>query len=931
MSYISYDERIRRGFAKIDTDLETLLGCLGEVLEQAGASDVAAHLPWFPRNAKGENEAAEPADIFDQRHALAHSIAFQLLNMVEENTASHMRRAVESANGIGHETALWGRRLVELRDAGWTGEQLAGILHLTQVEPVLTAHPTESKRVTIIQRHRDLYRALTRRAHADLTPVERERTDSDIRTLIELLWRTGEIVLQKPTVDTERAAQLHYFDTVFPASLALVDQRLRSAWAAAGFDPTLIEDVTRLPRLSFGTWVGGDRDGHPLVTADVTRRTLSELRAGALRAVARSLHTLRGQLSLSDMLQPAPASLEKLTLAVAERLSPARVAALRARNPNEPWRQALSMMIASLPSVTGASSALTPYTRAQELFADLQALRATLVEGGARRLAVQCVDPVLRNLDVFGFHLAVLDIRQNSTVHERAIEQLLQAAGVADWQFTSWDETRRRAFLSEQLLSPNIFDVPAFPEDTDAGRVLASLRAAAEHIERWGTTGLGSLIVSMTRDVSDLLAVFFLARHAGLCVRGPEGLACLLPVVPLFETFDDLVRAPDMVSEFLDHPVTRATLARLPQPPGPHPEGYLPRSFTVMIGYSDSNKDSGMLAGNWALFRSQVRIREAAASRGVRVRFFHGRGGTISRGAGPTHRFLEALPDEALSFDYRLTEQGETIAQKYANPDTAVYHLESLMAGVTAVSAGQLHGHGSPVHPDDELVEVMVEASRAAYRDLWNSEGFGVFHRQATPIDALEASRIGSRPARRSGAATLADLRAIPWVFSWSQSRFFLTGWYGAGSALAAVKAKDGDFKHLAEAVEITPFLKYAIANIETSLYSAEPTIMRAYAGLVSDENLRKRILGMIEREYELTTSLLAELRGQVREGRRPRLQFSLRRRNEALRPLHQHQIRLLRDWRATKAAGDNAKAEAMLPGVLISINAIASGLRTTG
>ncbi len=924
MPRITYEERISRGFAKIDADLQILIECLGDMLEETGAGDVAASLPWFRKDRGWPSE-------FGQQHAQAYSIALQLLNMVEENTAAHMRRVVESANGIGYETALWGRRLRELRQAGWTGERLAEVLRLTQVEPVLTAHPTESKRVTIIRRHRELYRALRRHGSQDWTDLEHARSEGEIRTLVELLWRTGEIVIQKPTVDAERAAQLHYFETVFPDSLSLVDERLHAAWKATGFDPKLIEDPTKLPRLRFGTWVGGDRDGHPLVTADVTRRTLGELRAGALRLHARALHTLRATLSLSDLLQPVPVQLTELLAKVSARLPAARAEAVRARNPNEPWRQAVSLILECLPGTT-PNPGLRSYPCAGELVEDLRLLRESLVASGARRIALERVDPVIRNVDCFGFHLAALDIRQNSTTHERAVEQILKAAGLADWQYSQWDEAQRRAFLGEQLAGPYVLQTPAFPEDSEAGRVLACLRTVSAHIETWGAEGLGSLIVSMTRDVSDLLAVYFLARHAGLCVRGPGGLACVLPVIPLFETFDDLVRAPAMVADFLDNPVTQATLAQAPLPEGPLPEGWFPRSITVMIGYSDSNKDSGMLAGNWALFKSQREITAAAATRGVRVRYFHGRGGTISRGAGPTHRFLEALPANALAFDLRLTEQGETIAQKYANRDTAVYHLESLLAGVTAVSALQLQGGPAPGHPEDALVELMVEASRKAYRRLWESEGFGAFHRQATPIDALESSRIGSRPARRSGAATLDDLRAIPWVFSWSQSRFFLTGWYGTGSALAQLKASAPDaFERLAKEIKTVPFLRYALANIETSVSSAEPGIMRDYASLVEDTALRERIMGMIEEEYHLTVDMIAELLGHVRESRRPRLEYSLRRRNEGLKPLHAYQIRLLREWRAAGKAGDKAAADAMLPALLVSINSIASGLRTTG
>jgi len=925
MTQLSHNERIAQGFAKIDQDLETLIACVGDVLREIGVPEVAASLPWGPRPPVVGSD-------FGQPHAQAYSIAFQLLNMVEENTAAHMRRVVETANGIGYEPGLWGRRLAELKAAGWTGEELVRLLPLTRVEPVLTAHPTESKRVTVIQRHRDLYRMLARRGLHEWTPLEREVMEEELRTLIEILWRTGEIVMQKPTVDTERSAQLHYFETVFPESLARIDLRLRAAWKAAGFDPALLDDVSKFPRLRFGTWVGGDRDGHPLVTAEVTRRTLSALRAGALRLHRGSLDRLRASLSLSELLQSVPGSLRKLLASLSEALPEGEGARLVARNPHEPWRQAVSMILARLPSSEAAVH--NAYVRPADLIADLRLLRSSLCDSGALRLARERIDPILRNLDVFGFHLSKLDIRQNSQVHERAIEQILKASGLDDWSYASWSEEKKRRFLSGNLSSPYLLDTPAFAPDSDAGRVLECYRAIAEHIDTHGTGGLGFLIVSMTRDVSDLLAVYFLARHGGMTELRNGVLACRLPVMPLFETFDDLMRGPAMVTDYLDHPVTKATLDLAGEPVRDEstPSGYEPRSMTVMIGYSDSNKDCGMLAGSWALFKAQSEISTAAARHGVRIRFFHGRGGTISRGAGPTHRFLEALPTGSLGFDFRLTEQGETIAQKYANLETSVYQLESLLAGVTGVSAQQMHG-GSPKElADTSAIERLVEYSRAAYRELWDCEGFGSFHRQATPIDALESSRIGSRPARRTGAATLSDLRAIPWVFSWSQSRFFLTGWYGVGSALARLKAEHPEeFERVSHIAKTSAFMRYALGNIETSVSSAEPEVMREYARLVEDAALRERFLGMIEREYTLTLQMATELLGEERGFRRPRLQYSLRRRNEALRPLHSYQVRLLRSWRAAKNAGDNTAADALIPGLLVSINAIASGLRTTG
>jgi phosphoenolpyruvate carboxylase len=417
--------------------------------------------------------------------------------------------------------------------------------------------------------------------------------------------------------------------------------------------------------------------------------------------------------------------------------------------------------------------------------------------------------------------------------------------------------------------------------------------------------------------------VYVLAREAGLLRRYPEGMVCLLPVVPLFETAEDLERGPGILTAFMDFAVTRHSLAfhaARDRHVGPLQQ--------VMVGYSDSNKDAGILASQWALQQAQGRLAAAGRAAGVRIQFFHGRGGTVSRGAGPTHRFLEALPPGSLTGAIRLTEQGETIAQKFGNPATAAYNLELLLAGVTTATLQRAPAEDAG-HPLAPLMDTVAAASMRAYRALLEAEGFVAFHRQATPIDALENARIGSRPSRRTGGATLADLRAIPWVFSWTQSRFYLTGWYGAGTALEGLGA--ADFGTLAAHLRRWPFLHYVVTNVETSLASSDPDLMRAYASLVADAAVRDRVLGLIEAEWRRTRSALDRLRGAGMSERRPRFARTLGLRAEALRVLHHQQIGLLRDWRGHIARGATAEADAMIPDLLLSINAIASGLRTTG
>ncbi|MCC5808493.1 MAG: phosphoenolpyruvate carboxylase [Opitutales bacterium] len=933
-------ERIRLGFEKIDRDLDYLMETFAEVLEGVGDGAVAEALPWHGA------PLPEAAPVPDNATAQAYSISFQLLNMVEENVANQMRRHGERHEGMLTEPGLWGFYLRQLKEAGWTAEQLAVALPHVRVEPVLTAHPTESKRVTVLEHHRGLYLSLVQRENTMWTPSEQREIDRQVRNALERLWRTGETLLEKPTVASERAALLHYLVHVFPDALRRTDAHLRAAWAAAELDPALVADPAVLPRLRFGTWVGGDRDGHPLVTPAVTRETLAELRGQAL-ALQRTLLTgVRAKLSLSTLLRPEPPSLARKIKALGGLVGAPALEEVRARNPNEPWRQVLSLILMRIPPGDGEAAAAAPLSERYYRFAyqytrDLREVRECLCEAGAAHIAQADIDPLLRAAEVFGFHLAALDIRQNSGLHETAVSQILRTAGWKDADFAQWDEERRVAFFNEQLATAQPLLNATELTDREALAAVGALREFALQRARHGEEGIGSVILSMTRSLSDLLGVYFLAREAGLFAEIDEGTVCTVPVAPLLETIDDLEAGPGILAAFLDHPVTQRSLAwfrrrhgkmvkkgRDLPPPGKGMERLDDYYQQVMIGYSDSNKDSGILAAQWSLLKAQRAVAGVAAERGVRIRFFHGRGGTVSRGAGPTHRFLEALPSESAAFDLRLTEQGEVIAQKYANLLTASYNLDLLVAGTFYYSLANL-GTEARAHPLEGVMEGLAKASRRVYRDLLEMPEFMTFFREATPIDALEMSRIGSRPSRRTGARTLADLRAIPWVFSWSQCRFFLPGWFGVGGAFEALRANDpAAWEALDGAIDEWPFLRYVLTNVETALLSSDRGIMERYAGLVGDMAARADVLDCIFAEHERTRQAVGDLLGRSRAIRRPRLEKTLRPRAEALRPLHMRQIDLLARWRA---CGDPAKKEALLQDVLLTINAIAGGLRTTG
>lgn len=899
---------------KADQDMDWLMACFREVLAETGSVDLAAALPW--KSSRDSLEAIPHSD----RAIQAFAVAFQLLNQVEENAAAQTRRVAEDTYGLAYERGLWGQILEQLFAQGIADTAIAAALPRIRVEPVLTAHPTEAKRATVLEHYRTLYLLLVRRENQVWTHLERETIRNDMKAILERLWRTGDIFLEKPDVASELRNVLYYLRRVFPDVLEQLDLRIRQVWAGVGSDPALLQHAASLPRLSFSTWVGGDRDGHPLVTAEVTQFALTELRRHALDLLRSLLVQLAQRLSLSDQIQdPPPALLEQLH-AMAQTLGTAGERAL-ARNPNEPWRQFVNLMLARLPD-PDAEPLPQAYRQAAELTADLDYLYAALETVGAQRLADADLFVVQRAVQTFGLHLAALDVRQNSAFHDRAVGQLLAAAGFADADFASWDEARRLAFLEQELRSPRPFTRPDMHLGLEATAVLACYRVLVAHLHTHGAAGLGALIVSMTRSAADLLVVYLLAREVGLLYDTPDGPICPLPVVPLFETIEDLERSPAILEAFLTHPITQRSL---------RVQGGETPVQQVMVGYSDSNKDGGILASLWGLYRAQGQLAEIGAGHGVRIRFFHGRGGTISRGAGPAGRFIRALPPQALAGDLRMTEQGETIAQKYANRISAVYNLELLLAGVTGATLAAQH-RAAEVHPLEPAMDRLAASSRAAYAALVRADGFLTFFSQATPIDIIEQSRIGSRPARRTGRRTLTDLRAIPWVFSWSQARFYLSGWYGVGSALEQLEHDDpAAFVAIAEQHLRWAPLHYILSNAATSIMTADPEIMGLYADLVEDEAIRGEMLNRIHDEYARTRRMLETLYGGPLEQQRPRPAQLLARRQDGLRRLHARQVDLLRAWRMQIHQGERTDADRTLTSLLLTVNAIAAGLRTTG
>ncbi len=889
---------IESGLRSLDEEIREVMACFREALERVGEPELARALPWTDDAPARPPSPGETAQLY--------SVAFPLLDMIEERVAMQTRRRREIALGPEAEKGLWANRLAALQAEGFSEKEIAGVMRSVRVEPVFTAHPTEAKRPSVRERHGDVYLLLLKLEDERFTPLERELLRERLLAALESLWMTGEIHSKRPTIQRELRNVLFYLRRIFPGVLERLDRHLVATWVQAGFSTQTLREAGGGPRVRFGLWIGGDRDGHPFVTAEVTRQTLLELRRQAAKLYRKELESAALQLTVSSPPHAASPRLRDRLDALTRELGAAGNA-IRERNREEPWRAFGFLLRAQIDS----DSAVEPPT----FRSDLELWRESLEEINAHRLARLRVDPILRKLEIFGFHLAVLDVRQNSAFHDRAAAQLFKAADVEDGgNFAAWDEERRVEFLTRELESPR----PLLPHSHGAGEeadaVRDCYRVLAEHREKFGA-GAGALIVSMTRRLSDLLLVHLFAREAGLAESEGGYPVCPLPVVPLFETLEDLEQGAAIVNRYLEHPVAARALERQRDSDE--------RVQQIMLGYSDSNKDGGILASLVALRGAEEAIAAVGQRHGVRIRFFHGRGGTISRGAGPTEWFVRALPHGSLGGDFRMTEQGETIARKYAFLANATYNMELLEASVTHATA--MHRHRSaPEDPGIDLMPRLAVSSRRAYREFLEADGFMTFYRQATPIDALEHSRIGSRPPRRTGTATLDDLRAIPWVFSWTQARFYLPGWFGVGAALDELESNaPADYRRLIEAMPKSTFARYVFTGVETNVASANLDLMRAYAGLVKETEVREKFMTIVEAEFERTRRHLARVFGAPLSERRLRFVKTLELREAPLRVLHHQQIELLRNWRER---GGELPDE-----VRLSINAISSGLRTTG
>lgn len=899
----------QKGLEKTKNDIDFILACYKEMLSEVPESEIAQFI-----NANHSEQRLDIDNIPDKKLIQALSIYFQLINLVEENASNQFRRYLEDNFGLSAIRGSWGEVFKLWQEQGLSEEEMANIFPQLNIMPVLTAHPTEAKRVSVLELHRELYLLLVKNENSIWSNSEQKALREKIKTKLERWWRTGELYLEKPDLTAERANVIYYFSQVFPLALQQSDIKLKNSWLAMGFSPDRLTQPEQYPYLQFGSWVGGDRDGHPFVTADVTKDTLLLHREVALNILQNQLKELAANLTISDNVNPVPPSLQQAIEEKAKSLREKGQQAIQ-RNPMESWRQYINLLIIRLENTqhNHQEQEQNYYASPQQFQEDLLLLRNSLIEIGAKRVAEDLLFQTERQVQCFGFHLAKLDIRQNSAYHERALTQILQASGLEKFNYQDWDEIERVRFLSEELKSNRPFLASGTSCGTEADKVLAYFRVLREHIDLYGYQGIGSLIVSMTRGLSDLLVVYIFLREVGL-FKHP------LPVVPLFETIDDLKNGEKILDDFLSHPATQNRFE----------QGSKFTVQEVMLGYSDSNKDGGILASRWNIYKAEKRLSEVGRKHNIKLCFFHGMGGTISRGGGKYHRFLESMPFNTMSGHIKLTVQGETIAHQFANLMNATYNLEMLLAG-TARQLMRVRFKEQEISFPMEIIEKLAEYSFEHFQSLIQHPEFIHFYSEATPIDVLEKSNIGSRPARRTGKRSLADLRAIPWVFSWNQSRFGLTGWFGFGSALHKLQQNDPqDYERLFELAQNWPFFKYVLIHIETNLLIANPSLMKDYAKLVKDQNLSQALMGKIIPDYEEGLKQISRLLGQSVEERRMSQIANLQIREQELQILHQLQIKYLKEWRQMESH-TSEEADQLLTKILASINSISSGLKNTG
>jgi phosphoenolpyruvate carboxylase len=905
-------------------DIRLLGSILGETVREQNGDEVfelveRARVESF-RVRRSEIDRAELARMFDGIdvhkaipviRAFTH---FALLANVAEDIHRERRRAIHVKAGEPPQDssleATYRKLDADRLDSGTVADALKGAL----VSPVITAHPTETRRRTVFDTQHRITELMRLRLHGHAeTPEGRDITE-ELRRHVLTLWQTALVRLQRLKIQDEIEVGLRYYHAAFFEVVPQINSEVQSALRARWPDAHLLAE----PIVRMGSWIGGDRDGNPNVTADVVRLATGSAASTALGHYFIELISLEEELSMSARLVSVTDELAALADACRE---PARF--------DEPYRRALRVIHGRL-SATAADIldhqpahqldlGLQAYLTPEELLADLDVVDASLRAGGSALIADDRLARLREAVHDFGFHLSGLDLRQNSEVHEEVVAELLAWAGVHP-DYASLTEPERVELLAAELATRR----PLTRDDAQlselARKELDIVAAAARAIELFGPEAVPNYIISMCQSVSDMLEAAILLKEVGVLdvLNGVSGdhPTSSVGVVPLFETIDDLQRGASILEAALDLPVYQALVTSRGG------------SQEVMLGYSDSNKDGGYLAANWALYRAELDLVESARKTGIRLRLFHGRGGTVGRGGGPSYEAILAQPPGAVKGSLRITEQGEVIAAKYAEPMMAHRNLETLVAATLESTLLDVEGLGDDAGPAYQVLDDLAARAQRAYAELVHeTPGFVEYFEASTPVSEIGALNIGSRPTTRKPTRSISDLRAIPWVLAWSQSRVMLPGWYGTGTAFADWIAEgDGRLEVLQDLYRRWPFFRTVLSNMAQVLAKADMGLAARYSELVRDETLRRRVFDKIVAEYRRTIEMHKLITGQDDLlADNPALARSVFNRFPYLEPLNHLQVELLRRYRS----GD--EDELVQRGILLTMSGLASALRNSG
>jgi phosphoenolpyruvate carboxylase len=843
----------------------------------------------------------------------AFSYFSHLANIAEDR--HHVRRR-DHHERQGHlQEGSLAMSLERLSAAGIRAADVARMLEHAYIAPVLTAHPTEVQRKSILDAERAIAELVEQR---ERLTTERELADNEalVRARVTQLWQTRMLRTAKLTVGDEIENALSYYHATFLREIPRLYREIENALPG--------HPIATFFRM--GNWIGGDRDGNPFVTADTLRMALARQSETALRFYLTEVHELGAELSISATLTPVSAQMRLLADGSPD---------LSAHRQDEPYRRALigmyARLAATLHELTGtealrhAVAPQRPYASAEEFLADLRVIEGSLVSHHAAALTGPRLRPLMRAVQVFGFHLATVDLRQSSDKHEAVIAELLKVAKIEP-DYSALDEPARRALLLRLLNDARPLRVRAAEYGELAQGELAIFETALVMLQRYGREALRHCIISHTEEVSDLLEVLLLLKEVGI-LRGTldDGAATDLIAVPLFETIGDLRHAAPIMRDFYALPGVAAMMKRSGN------------EQDIMLGYSDSNKDGGTFTSSWELYCAEIALVELfdalGRQHGITLRLFHGRGGTVGRGGGPSFQAILAQPPGTVNGQIRLTEQGEVIASKYAHPEIGRRNLETLVAAT--LEASLLHPTKSAPRAFLDAAGAISDASYAAYRRLvYETPGFTEYFFSATPIREIAELNIGSRPASRKPSRAIEDLRAIPWGFSWGQCRVALPGWCGFGGAieqyLADGKTRKERLALLQRMHKQWPFFRTLMSNLDMVIAKSDLAIAQRYVELVEDKKLGKRIFALIQAEWQRTNDALSVITGETqRLASNPSLARSIEHRFPYLDPLNHLQVELMRRYRHRRA--DDAGAERVHRGIHISINGVAAGLRNTG